>query len=119
MLDTPTLQRYSVSFCWSAVVQNRQQIFEFASTGHSTPPTSDRRTETNFGDQPLGSKDREFPNATRGIRGRCRSVGGHHAAAMKIAWAMKNLTPGALRREFSSGYTSFSAFRRLAVRCAT
>jgi hypothetical protein len=53
MLDTPTLQRNSVSFCGSAVVQNRQQLFEFASTGHGTPPTFDRRTKTNSGDQPF------------------------------------------------------------------
>src|SRR5215211_2198509 len=42
MLDLPTLQRNSVSFCRSAVVQNRQQIFEFASTGHSTPTYTER-----------------------------------------------------------------------------
>jgi len=42
MLDTPTLQRNTVSFGWSAVVQNRQQIFEFVSTGHDTPTQSER-----------------------------------------------------------------------------
>jgi hypothetical protein len=40
MLDTATLQRNSVSFCRSAVVQNRQQIFKFASTGHGAPTQS-------------------------------------------------------------------------------
>jgi hypothetical protein len=36
MLDTPTLQCNRVSFCRSAVVQNRQQIFKFVSIGHGT-----------------------------------------------------------------------------------
>jgi hypothetical protein len=40
MLDTPTLQRNSVSFCRSAVVQNCQQIVKFASTRHGTPTQS-------------------------------------------------------------------------------
>src|SRR3954468_21269358 len=40
MLDTSMLQRNSVSLCRSAVVQNRQQIVEFASTGHGTPTQS-------------------------------------------------------------------------------
>jgi hypothetical protein len=38
MLDTPTLQCNRVSFFRSAVVQNRQQIFKFASIGHAAPP---------------------------------------------------------------------------------
>src|SRR5215208_6940356 len=40
MLDLPTLQRNSVSFCRSAVVQNRQEIFDFECTGHGTPTQS-------------------------------------------------------------------------------
>src|SRR5215216_64300 len=45
MLDTPTLQCNRVSFCRSAVVQNRQQIFKFASIGHGTPPVSTKPRE--------------------------------------------------------------------------
>jgi hypothetical protein len=44
MLDTPTLQRNRVSFFRSAVVQNRQQIFKFASIGHGAPPAQRRNT---------------------------------------------------------------------------
>jgi hypothetical protein len=37
---TPTLQCNRVSFCGSAVVQNRRQIFKFASIGHGAPSVS-------------------------------------------------------------------------------
>jgi hypothetical protein len=43
MLDTPTLQCNRVSFCRSAVVQNRQKILEFASIGHGASPVFDHR----------------------------------------------------------------------------
>jgi hypothetical protein len=49
MLDTPTLQCNRVSFCRSAVVQNRQQIFKFASIGHGAPPVFDHRPGINSG----------------------------------------------------------------------
>jgi hypothetical protein len=37
MFDTSPLHCNRVSFCWSAVVHNRQQIVKFASIGHGAP----------------------------------------------------------------------------------
>src|SRR4051794_23679010 len=49
MFDTPTLQCKRVSFCRCAVVQNSQQIFEFASIGHGAAPAFDHRPAINSG----------------------------------------------------------------------
>jgi hypothetical protein len=46
MLDTPTLQCNRISFCRRALVQNRQQIFKFASIGHGATPVFDHRPAT-------------------------------------------------------------------------
>src|SRR5215216_2258956 len=85
MLDTPTLQCNRVSFCRSAVVQNRQQIFKFASIGHGTPPVSTkpreelRRPALLDHDYDLPSEDRIvhlhvwptcLPSSTRTLRSR-------------------------------------------------
>jgi hypothetical protein len=38
MLDASAMQCNRVSFCRGAVMQNREQILEVASTGHGAPP---------------------------------------------------------------------------------
>jgi hypothetical protein len=56
MLDAPTLQRDRVGLCRGALMQDREQIFEFASIRHAAPPRISTTSHYDHVEQP----EREF-----------------------------------------------------------
>jgi hypothetical protein len=98
MFDTPTLQCKRVSFYRCAVVQNGQQIFEFASIGHGAAPAFDHRPAINSGGYlPVGNTA-SLAMAARVLlqdRGDCRSCF-RHLAEPRIDCREKDLPGTAL-----------------------
>jgi hypothetical protein len=87
MLDTATLQCNRVSFCRSAVVQNREQIFKFASIGHG---------------------DLQFRPSPRDYFSGITSLSAHPGWCFSVGWTMTSWASALRLGEVAANFAKFT-----------